>query len=196
MTTHALITSIEEATKQNLWILNQDGKIPSNCEVLRRIKNYHISGKRTLLYLDTFEHPNAEVFTCDHKHILAQAINTTCALGFVLKDLDEEFCSRFVDDLMLVDKKVKAIENPMINTHASLGACIGEGNKHLFKYSILGHVHLMIRILLEEILIESNTIAVVDQNAFLEDKLSRPTTYKNRVLFPAEISALKLAAIA
>jgi len=71
---HALVTSIEEATKQNFWVLYQKSKIPDELDIANRIKQFHISGKRTLLYQDTFEYPYAEVFTLDHTHTMAEAI--------------------------------------------------------------------------------------------------------------------------
>jgi hypothetical protein len=55
---HALVTSLEEATNQNLWMLYQEGKISETFEIVNRIN--HISGKRTKFYQDTFDHPYAE----------------------------------------------------------------------------------------------------------------------------------------
>jgi hypothetical protein len=106
---HALVTSLEEATMQNLRMLHQEGKIIEMCTIVNRIKQFHISGKRAMFYQDTFDHPYAEFFTVDHTHTMAKAILTTCALRFILKDLNIEFCARFIDELLLSNKKAKAI---------------------------------------------------------------------------------------
>jgi hypothetical protein len=42
---------------------------------------------------------------------MAKAISATSALGFMLHDLKYEFVSRFIDELLLQDKKAKAIGN-------------------------------------------------------------------------------------
>jgi hypothetical protein len=80
---HALVTSLEEATKQTLWMLNQEG-FSKAFEIVNRVKQFHISGKRTMFYQDTFDQPYKEFFTVDHTHTMAKAISTTCALGFIL----------------------------------------------------------------------------------------------------------------
>jgi len=78
------------------------------------------------------------------------AIRSTSLLGFILRDLDQEFFARFTDELLLVDKNTKALASPNITTRANLNAHIGEGNMHFLKYSVLGHVYLLIQILLDE----------------------------------------------
>jgi hypothetical protein len=67
---HALVTSIEEATKQKLWNLFQDNKIPSNTRIYERIQQFHISRRKTLFYHDSFDTPNAEEITYNHTHIM------------------------------------------------------------------------------------------------------------------------------
>jgi hypothetical protein len=119
------------------------------------------------------------------------AISSTCALGFMLHDLNNELCSRFVDDLLLKDKKVKVIGSPDLKNCATLSAIIGEGNKHLFKNSLLGHIYLLIQILFEEV-----THDTISTCKLIEDKLSRPAIYRQLALFSGEISPTKLAATA
>jgi hypothetical protein len=51
----ALITIREKATKQSLWVLDQENKVPNKLDISNKIKQFHISGKRTLIYHDTFE---------------------------------------------------------------------------------------------------------------------------------------------
>ncbi len=111
LSAHALIMSVEEAIKQKLWTLNQEGRIPDIPAVQSRISQLTVSRKKTLIYQDTFENPVLEELSFDHKHIMAQAIYTTCAMGFILKDLNHEFCSRFVDDLLLSNKTARTIGN-------------------------------------------------------------------------------------
>jgi hypothetical protein len=169
--------------------LYPEEKIPEAFDIMNRIKQFHISGKRAMFYQDTFNQPYTEFFTLDHMHIMAKAISTTCALGFILKDLNNEFCARFVDALLLTTKKAKAIGNPLINSRATLGALIGEGNKHFFKYSMMGHIHLFTLILMEEVVEESNVITIINQNAAIEERLSRPALYR-RILFKAKFLRL------
>ena len=91
----ALITIREKATKQSLWVLDQENKVPNKLDISNKIKQFHISGKRTLIYHDTFEYPNTGLVTFYHTHIMAQAIHNTCTLCFILKDLNNELSSRF-----------------------------------------------------------------------------------------------------
>jgi hypothetical protein len=53
---HALINSLEEATKKQLWHLNQDSKIPVDTEAASNIAQISISGKKTLSSLNGWEH--------------------------------------------------------------------------------------------------------------------------------------------
>jgi hypothetical protein len=67
---HALITSIEEATKQKLWNLSRDNKIPEKLAISNRIQQYQVSGKKTLICHNTFEKPDEELVTFDHTHTM------------------------------------------------------------------------------------------------------------------------------
>jgi hypothetical protein len=132
---HALEARIEEATKQKLWNLKNRSKIPSGTEVLNRILKFPISEKKTLVFQYTFDNLDAEIITYDHTHTMEQAILTTCAYGFMLRDLNHEFVSRFADELLLNDRNAKAIGSPYIDNRASMNAIIGEGN-HLLKSTL------------------------------------------------------------
>jgi hypothetical protein len=114
----------------------------------------------------------------------------------MLKDLNNEFCSRFTDELLLGDKKAKAIGSTLIKNHATLDAFIGEGDKHFFKYSMLGHIYLFTLIILDEVMKKTNVTPIIDQSAIIEERLSRPALYRRLALFSGEISALKLVAAA
>lgn len=85
------MNSIEAATKQSLWNLSLEEKIPNELSAASRIQQYHIAGKTTRVYLDTAENPNLKLNTYDHTHIMSHTIGTTSALGFILHDLDQEF---------------------------------------------------------------------------------------------------------
>jgi hypothetical protein len=97
---HALITSIEEVTKQKLWNLSRDNRIPEKLAISNRIQQYQVSGKKTLIYHNTFEKPDEELVTFGHTHTMGRAIHTTGALGFMLQDMNFEFVSRFTDELL------------------------------------------------------------------------------------------------
>ena len=131
---------------------------------------------------------------------MERAIETTSKLGFMLRDLDYEFCSRFADELLLQDKNAKAIGSPLISTRAKLGAYIGKGNRNFFQYSALGHVYLLLKILVEETTNRIRTEAASQNqdicNASIQQKLCLRETYEKLKLFPGEISASKLASTA
>jgi hypothetical protein len=92
-----------------------------------------------------------EELSCDHPHVMHYAISSTCVFGFILQDLNHEFAARFADELILHDKNAKVLGSPNIATQSKLSAIIGEGNGHFFKYSLLGHIYLLIIVLIEEV---------------------------------------------
>jgi hypothetical protein len=81
---HALLASIDEATKQCLWTLFHAGKIPNTLACYNQIHQANIAPKRTLVYADTPNQPIEERTTFDHTHLMDHAIITTSALGFML----------------------------------------------------------------------------------------------------------------
>jgi len=125
-------------------------KISYGLDIYNKIRQFNISGKRTIIYQDDFDNPHSESISYDHTHIMECAVSTSSVLGFMLRDLNNEFCSRFTDDLLLMDKRAKAIGSRDIRNHSSLNAIVGEGNGHFFKYSLLGHVYLLARSIFEE----------------------------------------------
>jgi len=78
MTTHVLISSLEEATKKYIWHLHRDGKIPNNTNAAVRASVYIISGKKTLIFQDNTETPYAEIITYDHVHTMERVKRSTC----------------------------------------------------------------------------------------------------------------------
>jgi hypothetical protein len=38
----------------------------------------------------------SNIISCDHMHTMERAIKTKSSLGFMLRDLDNEFCSRLI----------------------------------------------------------------------------------------------------
>jgi len=103
VTAHALLASIDETKKQSLWKLLCDGKLPTYSSAYSRTNNLHISGRRTIKYLQDVEVPISDTISYDHTHTMERAIKTTSSLGFMLRDL--EFCSRFNDELLLKEQK-------------------------------------------------------------------------------------------
>jgi hypothetical protein len=194
------MNSLEEATKKQLWHLNQESKIPDDIVASLQIDQIPITGKKTLTYLADWVNPSCVTISHDHTHIMEKAVDTTSKYGFMLRDLNSELCSRFVDELLIQDKNAKTLGSPKITTRAKLGAFIGEGNPHFLKYSALGHIYLLLKIIIEEVYVEmrSDETAPTDNltNAAILNKLSRRETFDKFKLFPGEISSLKLAATA
>jgi hypothetical protein len=151
-TSHAVRASIEAATKQNIWQLHQNKRIPGDTLAATRAENIYISGKLIHQYLDNAEHVHETEIVYNHMHTMERAICTTSLLGFILRNLDYELCSRITDELMLKNKLAKAIGDPTITNRASLSAYVGDGNRHFYKYSMLGHFYLLIQVIIEEAL--------------------------------------------
>jgi hypothetical protein len=74
----------------------------------------------------------------------------------MLRNLEQELCSRLADELALMDKNAKALGNKEISNQAMLNACLGKGNHHFYKYSIFGHVYLLLQVIIEEITLETS----------------------------------------
>jgi hypothetical protein len=190
---HALCSSIEEATKQHLWCLYQENKLPNIPILLNQIQQFQISPRKVLTYETTFDSPTEEEINYLHTHTMDRAIKTTSLLGFMLRDLNSEFCSRFVDELVIGDSTTRAIGNPHIKNRAKLGACIGPGNGNFIKYSLTGRISILIRILIEEAKKNIFQRDVSTRNKIIEDRISRPAFYNEINAFPGEISAIRLA---
>jgi hypothetical protein len=198
ITAHALISSIEAAVKQSCWSLYKNGKIPKGSNAENRLSQTKISGKKTLFYQDDEEIPFKEEISYDHIYTMEKAIRTTSALGFILRDLNHELCSRFIDELLLNDRNAKAVANLQIKTRSNMNACLGEGNQHFYKYSLVGHIYIyiLIQIILEEARKKLDLNIDENVNDGMERILLRPTFYGQINCFPKEISALKLASTA
>jgi hypothetical protein len=80
-TAHALTSSIEEATKQNIWNFYRDGKIPNFTTAATKVSQISISGKKTFVYYDNTEQLLNEILSFDHVHTMEKAIKTTSQLG-------------------------------------------------------------------------------------------------------------------
>jgi hypothetical protein len=149
-----------------------------------------------LFFQDGTESPHTKTITYDHIHTMEKAIRTTSQLGFMLRNMDHEVCSRFVDELLLHDKNAKAIGDVNISSRDELSACIGEGNKNFSKYSVVGHIYILIKLILEEIkkaVILTNDNQVNDR---FEDMVTKTMIYNRLNCFPKEISAIKLTSTA
>jgi hypothetical protein len=103
--------------------------------------------------------------------------------------MKSELCSRFTDEQELADKNAKTLGSPGITSRASLGPCIGEGSRTFSKYSLFGHIYLLLQIILEE---ASKLITAQDARAHsdqLEQIITRALIYTGLNCFPKEISA-------
>jgi hypothetical protein len=189
---HALMASIEGAAQQNLWIYDQNNMLPALPNFVQQVKRYQISKKKTIYYADTFESPALEETSFNHTHIMAQAITSVSTLGFMLRDLDEELCARIVEEHLLGDQLARSVGDPNTPGRAKLGAFIGEGCKRFYRYSIIGHVYLFLKALIDDTSRNIMTMHRTGLNAILSDKLSRPGIYKEANLFPKEISPIRL----
>lgn len=89
-TSHAVRASIEAATKQNIWQLHQNKRIPGDTLAATRAENIYISGKLIHQYLDNAEHVHETEIVYNHTHTMERAIRTTNLLGFILRNLDYE----------------------------------------------------------------------------------------------------------
>jgi hypothetical protein len=111
----------------------------------------------------------------------------------MLRDLNQELLSRFADELCLNDTFAKTLGSPCVTTRASLGACIGEGNKNFFKYSIFGRIYIILQVLIEEAQWFEIASPSVTTSSSIETVLKGKAIYNKLKLFPSEISAAKLA---
>jgi hypothetical protein len=98
---HALLASIETATKQCIWNLHLEKKLPQGLSIARTAAEIFISPKKTFSFYEDGKPPIMTNVTYDHTHIMEKAIRTTCPYGFMLRDLTQEFISRFSDELLL-----------------------------------------------------------------------------------------------
>jgi len=193
---HALWASIEAATKQCLWAMNLEDILPPMPALKNAVQQLHVSAKCVIWYDQTFDAPKYEEITYNHTHVMGRAIQTTALMGFMLRDLDHELCSRFTDELLISDNHAKTSGSPSITNRAKLGAIIGEGNRHFAKYSLTGRIYLIVREIIHQA--GQNLIATTPKirDNLLQEKLSRPALYTRAAPFPGEFSALRLASCA
>jgi hypothetical protein len=178
LTAHALISSIEEASKQVLWNLYQKEKIPSGTSAAYRANLLSISGKKTLVYQDNIESSPIEQISYDHTHTMEKVVKSTCKLGFMLRDLNDELGSRFIDELLILDRNAKELASPLITTRHSSGASLGAGNDTFVKYSMLGHTYILLQVVLEEAKKSALVTNTNSTNANLEDILTKTSIYR------------------
>jgi hypothetical protein len=126
---------------------------------------------------------------------MEKAIITLSKLGFMLRNLDFEFESRFTDELLLFDKQAKVLGSPKTVSRAKLGPVIGLGSSQLTKYSMAGRVSLLISVLFQESILEISRTEYPNIESFV-CLLTWPGFYKKLDLFPQEFSALRLVLIA
>jgi len=86
--------------------------LPALPNFVQQVKRYQISKKKTIYPADTFESAALEATSFVHTHIMAQAITSASTLGFMLRDLDEELCSRIVEEHLLGDRLARSVGDP------------------------------------------------------------------------------------
>jgi hypothetical protein len=134
---HALCASIEEANKKQFLILHQQSRLPTVLSAAEKAQSTHISGRKTISYNNDMNEPTISPISYDHPHTMEKAITTLSQLGFMLRNLNNEFITRYIDELLLADKHAKAIGSPTLVTSAKLSPIIGSGNKNFSKYSVI-----------------------------------------------------------
>lgn len=113
---HAMLASIEAATVQCKWNLYREGKFPVGTQGETEASAISISGKKVISYFDDVETPLSETITYDFTHTMERAVQTTSRLGFMLRDLDQEFISRFIDELLLKDRNANTLGSPFFTS--------------------------------------------------------------------------------
>jgi len=191
-TTHALLASAEASTKLSLWNLNKNGKIPPHTESHRSANAISISAKKITQYQEDAHAAPVTTISYEYTHTMERAVRTASMLGFMMQNLEFELCSRFTDELLLRDRNAQAIGDKNASSRHVLGPCLGEGNLRLYKYSIFGHVYLLLQIIIEETM---SMVAINEEdqaNGLIEALLSQPRTYSRINCFPKEISRFVL----
>ncbi len=192
-TAHALLASIEAASHLNIWSLYHEGRIPKDTEAFTKASNIIISGKLNHHFQDNPDTPSHRGITHDYTHTMERAVRNTSALGFLLRNLNEELCSRFAEEIMMKDRLSKALGSLQYTNRASLGAYIGVGNKHLYKYSIFGHVYILLHAIIEE---AKNRVSNPDDRHIsnqVQKILTQNNIYLQLKCFPKEISNTRLS---
>ena len=127
-----------------VWDLHVEKKLPQGLSIARTAAEIFISPKKTFSFYEDGKTPIMTNVTYDHTHIMEKAIRTTCPYGFMLRDLTQEFISRFSDELLLRDRYANAIGSNGVSGRHNLGACIGTGNSRFFNYSLFGRYYLLL----------------------------------------------------
>jgi hypothetical protein len=192
LTAHALNSSIEEASKQVLWNLHQKEKIPNGTSAAHRANLINIPGKKTLVFQDSVESSPTKQISYDHTHTMENVIKNTCKLGFMLRDINDELGSRFIDELLILDKNAKELASPRINTRHSLGASLGAGSDTFVQYSMLGHTYTLLQVIIEEAKKSAMSTNTTSTNDNLEEILTNTSIYRRLNCFKNEISVDRL----
>jgi hypothetical protein len=169
---------------------SKNPKIHYRCDESK--PNFYIK-KKTLVYFDDTEQPTNETSSFDHIHTMEKAIKITSQLGFILRDLNYELLARLTDELLLNDKNAKTIASTKFLSRTRRNSHIGEDSIHFFKYSILGHIYLLLQVQIEEakkLVLDSRDNLL---NYRFEQVLYRPSFYTQVNCFSKEISPHKLA---
>jgi hypothetical protein len=93
--------------------------------------------------------PSTSPISHDHSHMMERAIHALSQLGFMLRNLDCEFNARYTDELLQSDQHAKALAASNIASRAKLSPIIA-GNHHFSKYTMLGHIGLLLTVTTQE----------------------------------------------
>jgi hypothetical protein len=140
-------TSIEETIKKEMWLLNKQSRLPLLSLAAATAQNMSISGRKMISYSNDMDVPIISPMSYDQSHTMEKAIITSSKLGLMLRNLNNDFFSRYTDELLLTDKHVKSIGDVSISNRAKSGPVLGSRNKNLVKYSMIGHVGLLLSVM-------------------------------------------------
>ena len=192
---HAMCASIEEAVKKSLWELHQSNSLPARSSAAAAANMSHISGRKILSYYnDDMSEIVESPVTYDHPHTMEKAITTSSELGFLLRNLDNEFTSRYLDELAPFDKHAKVIGDPTITARAKLSPLFKEANRHFSEYSMTGQIGLLIGITVQEAM--RKMPSALPENQAFGNTICSHDFHKQLKAFPAEISPIRLQLIA
>lgn len=74
----------------------------------------------------------------------------------MLRNLDYVFAARYTDELLLCNQHAKTLADPKTGSRAKLSPII-TGNHHFSKYTMLGHIGLLVTVTIQDEAIQKST---------------------------------------
>eukprot|EP00590_Aulacoseira_subarctica_P005294 CAMPEP_0172416722 /NCGR_PEP_ID=MMETSP1064-20121228/3216_1 /TAXON_ID=202472 /ORGANISM="Aulacoseira subarctica , Strain CCAP 1002/5" /LENGTH=1681 /DNA_ID=CAMNT_0013154579 /DNA_START=343 /DNA_END=5384 /DNA_ORIENTATION=- len=193
LSAHSLCASLEAAIEKKLWLLHQQSRLPTLSQAAEIAERASISGRKTISYCNDMNDPCTNPISHDHSHMMERAVYSLSQLGFMLRNLDYEFIARYTDELLLSDQHAKALAAFNIASRAQLSPIIA-GNHHFSKYTMLGHIGLLLTVTTQE------AIRALAPREATNDPFERLITnrsfHESLNLFPKEISPIRLSLLA